>query len=76
MSLNKWKTWHVEFPEDVLEIDKDLVTTKRGSCDHFLTKIKIFDPDNVGMDGSEIFLIDFDIWNVDIRVRMRKLDQF
>ena len=77
MSLNKWKTWPVEFSEDVLEIDKDLVTTKRGSCDHFLTKIKISDPNYVGMNGSEIFfLIDFDIWNVEIRVRMRKLDQF
>ena len=28
------------------------------------------------MDGSEFFLIDFDIWNVEIQVRMRKLDQF
>jgi hypothetical protein len=29
------------------------------------------------MDGSKKkFLIDFDIWNVEIRVRMRKLDQF
>ena len=28
------------------------------------------------MDGSEFFLIDFDIWNIEIRVRMRKLDQF
>ena len=75
MSLNKWKTWPVEFSEDVLEIDKNLVTTKRGSCDHFLTKIKISYPNIVG-DGQiqKIFLIDFDIWNVEIRVRMRKLD--
>ena len=67
----------MEFPEDVLEIDKDLVTTKRGSYDHFLTKIKISDPDKMG-DGRirNFFLIDFDIWNVEIRVRMRKLDQF
>ena len=77
MSLNKWKTWPVEFLEDVLEIDKDLVTTKRGSCDHFLTKIKISDPNWAG-DGriQNFFLIEFDIWNVEIRVRMRKLDQF
>ena len=70
-------TWPVEFSEDVLEIDKNLVTMKRGSCDHFLTKIKISDPSNVG-DGriQKKFLIDFDIWNVKIRVRMRKLDQF
>ena len=77
MSLNKWKTWPVEILEDVLKIDKTLVTTKRGSCDHFLTKIKISDPNNAG-DGriQKKFLIDFDIWNVEIRVRMRKLDQF
>ena len=69
--------WPVEFPEDVLEIDKNLVTMKRGSCDYFLTKIKISDPSNVG-DGriQKKFLIDFDIWNIEIRVRMRKLDQF
>ena len=75
MSLNKWKTWPVEFPEDVLKIDKNLVTTKRGSCDHFLTKGKISDPDSL-RDGriQKIFLIDFDIWNVEIRVHMRKLD--
>ena len=51
--------WPVEFLEDVLEIDKDLVTTKRGSCDHFLTKIKIFDPDKTGMDGSKNFFDQF-----------------
>ena len=50
MSLNRWKTWPMEFSEDVLEIDKNLVTTKRGSCDHFLTKIKISDPIKEG-DG-------------------------
>ena len=77
MSSNKWKTRPVEFSENLIKIDTNLVTTKRGSCDHFLTKIKIFDPDNVG-DGriQKKILIDFDIWNVKIRVRMRKLDQF
>ena len=77
MSLNKSKTWLVKILEDVLEIDKNLVTTKRGSCDHFLTKIKISDPKKA-RDGriQNFFLIDFDIWNVEIRVRMRKLDQF
>ena len=77
MSLNKWKTWPVEFLEDVLEIDKDLVTTKRGSCDHFLTKIKISDLYSAG-DGQiqKNFLVDFDIWNVKIQVRMQKLDLF
>ena len=77
MSLNKWKTWPVEFSEDVLEIDKDLVTTKKESRDQFLAKIKFSEPDKAGDKWIQIFfLIDFDIWNVEIRVRMRKLDQF
>ena len=69
--------WPVEISKDVLKIDKKLVTTKRGSCDQFLTKLKFSDPDNAG-DGriQKKILIDFDIWNVEIRVRMRKLDQF
>ena len=41
--------------EDVLKIDKKLMTTKRGYCDQFLTKIKISDPDMLRMDGSKIF---------------------
>ena len=42
MSLNKWKAWPVENSEDVLKIDKKLVTRKRGSHDQFLAKIKFF----------------------------------
>ena len=45
MSLNKWKAWPVENLEDVLKINKKLVTTKRVSFDQFLAKIKIFEPD-------------------------------
>ena len=66
----------MENSEDVFKIDKKLVTTKRGSCDQFLAKINFFDPDKTGDGRIRIFLIDFDIWNVEIRVRMRKLDQF
>ena len=44
MSLNKWKACPVENLEDVLKINKKLVTTKRGSCDQFFAKIKIFKP--------------------------------
>ena len=44
MSLNKCKAWHVENSEDVLKIDKKLMTTKRGSCDQFFAKIKIYEP--------------------------------
>ena len=77
MSSNKWKTWPVKISEDVLKIDKKLVTTKIWSCDQFLTNLKFSDLDKAG-DGriQKKFLIDFDIWNVEIGVRMRKLDQF
>ena len=44
MGLNKWKVWPVENSEDVLIIDKKLVTTKIGSYDKFLGKIKFFEP--------------------------------
>ena len=66
-----------ENSEVMLKIDKKLVTMKRGSCDQFLTNLKISNPSTTG-DGQirKKFLIDFDIWNIEIRVRMRKLDQF
>ena len=77
MSLNKWKAWPVENSEDVLKIDKKLVTTKRGSCDQFLAKIKFSEPCKAGDRRiRNFFLIDFDIWNVQIWVYMQKLDQF
>ena len=44
MSLNKSKAWPLENLEDVLKIDKKLMTTKRGSCDQFFAKIKISEP--------------------------------
>ena len=44
MRLNKWKASFVENLEDMRKINKKLVTTKRGSCDHFLAKIKNFEP--------------------------------
>ena len=44
MSLNKWKACPVENLEDVLKIDKKFVTTKIGSCDKFLAKIKFSEP--------------------------------
>ena len=44
MSLNKSKAWPVENSEVMLKIDKKLVTTKRGSCDQFLAKIKFSKP--------------------------------
>ena len=43
MSLNKWKAWPVENLEDVHKFDKKIVTTKIGSSDLFLVKIKFFE---------------------------------
>ena len=67
MSLNKSKAWPMENSKILLKIDKKLVTTKRGSCDQFLAKIKIFRPRNRGgwTDPKKI-LINFDILNVEI----------
>ena len=45
MSLNKWKALPVENSKDVLKIDKKLMTTKIGSFDQFLAKIKFSEPD-------------------------------
>ena len=45
MSLNKWMAWPVENSEDVLKFDKKIITTKIGSWDLFLVKIKIFEHD-------------------------------
>ena len=45
MRLNRRKAWPMENSEDVLKIDKKLVTTKIGSCDKFLAKIKFSEPD-------------------------------
>ena len=60
MSLNKWKTWPMENSEDMLKIDKKLVTLKRGSCDQFLAKIKFSKPDKAGDEQIwNFFLIDF-----------------
>jgi len=34
----------MENSEDMLKIDKKLMTTKRGSSDQFFAKIKFFEP--------------------------------
>ena len=61
----------------MLKIDKKLVTTKRGPCDQFLAKINFFEPGHAKDEQiQKKFLTDFDMRNVEIRVRMRKLDQF
>ena len=43
--LKQVKGVPVENSEDVLKIDKKLMTTKIGSCDQFFTKIKFSEPD-------------------------------
>ena len=74
MSLNKWKAWPVENSKIELKIDKKLVTTKKGSWDQFLAKIKFSNPSRAVDERIwNFFLIDFDIRNVEIRVRMQKL---
>ena len=44
MSLNKWKAWPMENSEDVVKIEKKLMTTKRGSSDQFFAKINFLNP--------------------------------
>ena len=63
--------------EDVLKIDKKLVTTKRGSCNQFFAKIKFSEPSKAG-DGrmQKNLLIDFLIKNVSIGVRIESYGCF
>ena len=42
MSLNKWEAWPVENSDDVLKINKKLMTTKIGSYEQFFAKIEFF----------------------------------
>ena len=78
MSLNKWKTWPVEIPEDVLKIDKKLVTTKRGSCDQFFAKIKISKSDEAKYVSRVLVLVAglfmFQVLDVSSNVNSRKYD--
>jgi len=73
LSLNKWKTWPVEFYEHCKKCEK----TSGGENSNFRGKIgdsKIVEPVNSGdRQIWNFFLINFDIWNVEIRARMRKL---
>ena len=62
ISLNKWKAWPMENSKDVLKIDKKLVTTKSGSRDQFLAKIKFFEPGCFTF--APLFFVYF--WAIDI----------
>ena len=55
MSLNKWKAWHMENLEDVLKIDKKLVTTKMGSCDQFFAKKNFLNPTKLNKYPEYLF---------------------
>ena len=43
--------------EDMLKMNKKLVTTKRGSCDYFLAKIKIFEPGEAELVSRVLVLV-------------------
>jgi len=63
----------VEFFEDCEKNEKKLVAENSNFRGEF-GDTKIVEPANGGdRQIQEVFLIDFDIWNVKIGVRMRKL---
>ena len=45
--------WLLENSEDMLKIEKKLMTTKSGSCDQLLAKIKISIPD----DAKQVYRV-------------------
>ena len=63
--------------EDVLKIDKKLVTTKIGSWDQFLAKIKIFKPGKAEYVSQVLILVAgifmFQIPNVSSDVNSRNM---
>ena len=56
MSLNKWKPWPMENSEDMLKIEKKLVTKKIGSYVHFLAKF-FFEPSKAENVSRVLILI-------------------
>jgi len=73
LSLNKWKTWPVEFFEDCKKYENKLYEVKTQIEEANLGNLNLSNPPMEGIDRSKKFLIDFDIWNIKIGVRMRKL---
>ena len=49
--------WPVENSEDMIKIDKMLVTTKRGSCDQFFAKINFSEPDGAEEVSRVLILV-------------------
>ena len=47
----------MENSEDVFKIDKKLVTTKIGSCDQFLAKIKFSEPGKAELVSQVLVLV-------------------
>ena len=61
----------------MLKIDKKTYDHEKRILGPLFDQNNNFRPQqSVGWTDPKFFLIDFDIWNVEIRVRMRKLDQF
>jgi len=76
LSLNKGKTWPVEFFEDCKKYEKNFRRWKLKIRGEFGDS-KIVEPTHgKNRQMQKNFLIDFDIWNVKIGVRMRKLWMF
>jgi hypothetical protein len=74
LSLNKFKTWPAEFFEDCEKCEKKLHEVKTQTLEVNFEVQKFSNPPMEGTDRSKKkFWINFDIWNVEIRVRMRKL---
>ena len=67
----------MENSEDMLKIDKKLVTTKIGSCDQFLAKIKFFEPGKAENVSRVLVLVasifTFQIPNVSSDVNSRNM---
>ena len=64
----------MEFYEDCKNVKKKLQEVETQTSKVNLGILNLSNPPTLGIDRCEVFfLIDFDIWNVDIVVRMRKL---
>ena len=68
----------MENSEDVLKIDKKFVTTKIGSCDQVLAKIKFFEPGKAENVSRVLVLVAglfmFQVPDVSSDVNSRKYD--
>ena len=73
LSLNKWKTWPVEFFEDCEKYEKKFRRWKLKFRGQFGDSKIVERTHGRNRQMQNFFLIDFDIWNVKIGVCMQKL---